>query len=84
MSKFNLIFPMAGESRRFNYQFKPFLQISDQTFIELAYHRFKKYEKKIHRLYFIITKEQDDKINIKEKLDSLFIYFHLIVLHEKY
>ena len=83
MSKFNLIFPMAGESRRFNYQFKPFLQISDQTFIELAYHRFKKYEKKIHRLYFIITKEQDDKINIKEKLDSLFIYFHLIVLPEK-
>ena len=30
---FNVIFPMAGESKRFNYQFKPFLQISDLTFI---------------------------------------------------
>lgn len=83
MLKFNLIFPMAGESRRFNYQFKPFLQISDQTFIELAYHYFKKHETKIHRLYFIITKEQNDNLKIKEKLSSLFYYFDLIVLPEK-
>ena len=83
MSKFNLIFPMAGESSRFNYQFKPFLQISDQTFIELAYLHFKKHENKIHRLYFIITKEQYDTININEKLSSLFCYFQLIVLPEK-
>ena len=83
MSKFNLIFPMAGESSRFNYQFKPFLQISDQTFIELAYLHFKKHENKIHRLYFIITKEQYDTININEKLTSLFWYFQLIILPEK-
>ena len=38
---FNIIFPMAGESSRFDYEFKPFLQISDETFIELAYKYFK-------------------------------------------
>ena len=64
--KFNIIFPMAGESKRFNYQFKPFLQISDETFIELAYKYFKNYQNQIHNLYFIITKEQQQKFNIKK------------------
>ena len=50
MTLFNVIFPMAGESKRFNYKFKPFLQISDETFIELAYLHFKKHEDKINQL----------------------------------
>ena len=45
MEKLNIIFPMCGESSRFNYKFKPFLQISDLTFIELAFKYFKKYIK---------------------------------------
>lgn len=83
--KFNIIFPMAGESKRFNYQFKPFLQISDETFIELAYKYFKNYQNQIHNLYFIITKEQQQKFNIKKKLNELFndINYDLIILSEK-
>ncbi len=29
MKKLNIIFPMCGKSSRFNYKFKPFIQISD-------------------------------------------------------
>ena len=80
---FNVIFPMAGESKRFNYQFKPFLQISDLTFIELAYKYFKDYEEKINHLYFIITKQQEDEYKIKGRLSQLFTNFSVIIISEK-
>ena len=80
MTLFNVIFPMAGESKRFNYKFKPFLQISDETFIELAYLHFKKHEDKINQLYFIITKEQEDYFNIRDRLTDLFKKLHLIII----
>ena len=30
----NIIIPMAGESSRFNYKFKPFLYLDNKRFIE--------------------------------------------------
>ena len=69
--KFNIIFPMAGESSRFDYEFKPFLQISDETFIELAYKYFKNYEDRINQLYFIITQEQENNLNVKNTLNDM-------------
>jgi len=81
--KFNIIFPMAGESSRFDYEFKPFLQISDETFIELAYKYFKNYEDRINQLYFIITQEQENNLNVKNTLNKLFEKFTLIILPEK-
>lgn len=83
MDVFNVIFPMAGESRRFDYQFKPFLQISDKTFIELAYLYFKKYEGRINQLYFIITQEQENNFDIKNKLNELFQKCEVIIIPEK-
>ena len=32
--KLNIIIPMAGESSRFNYKFKPFMLLDNKTFIE--------------------------------------------------
>ena len=61
--KFNIIFPMAGESSRFNYNFKPFLQISDSTFLELAFKYFKFYLNNINIIYFVVTKKQYDNNN---------------------
>ena len=81
--KFNIIFPMAGESSRFDYEFKPFLQISDETFIELAYKYFKNYEDRINQLYFIITQEQENNLNVKNTLNKLFENFTLIILPKK-
>ena len=83
MQKFNLIFPMAGEGSRFNYKFKPFLQISDQYFIELAYKYFKNFENQILKTYFIVTQEQNNKFNIQEKLSEIFTNFELIILEHK-
>ena len=83
MSYFNVIFPMAGESSRFNYNFKPFLQISDTTFIELAYLHFKKYESRIHKVYFVITESQEKQFNVNHKLKNLFHTFELIILNQK-
>lgn len=86
MNKFNVIFPMAGEGSRFNYQFKPFLNISDQTFIELAYKYFKMYDTQINNLIFIITKKQaENKIyNIEYRLKEIFGNdIKLIIIKEK-
>ena len=83
MSQFNIIFPMGGESKRFNYEFKPFIQISDETFIELAYKYFKRYENRICKIYFIITKQQGEKFNINDKLSKLFQNYQLIIIPEK-
>ena len=58
MNKFSLVFPMAGKSSRFNFKFKPFIKISDLTFIELAFLYFEKWNKYISTIYFIITKQQ--------------------------
>jgi hypothetical protein len=83
MNNFNIIFPMAGESKRFDYQFKPFLKISDVTFIELAYKYFCKYEKNINKIYFVVTQEQEDNYHIKNQLSELFDNFDMIIIPEK-
>ena len=83
MSHFNIIFPMAGESKRFDYQFKPFLKLSDITFIELAYKFFKIYEDRIDLIYFIITQEQENDFHIDHELQKMFSNYKLIILSEK-
>ena len=83
MSQFNVIIPMAGESRRFNYEFKPFIQISDETFIELAYKYFEEYRERICKLYFIITQQQEDDFNINDKLRKIFSNYQLIIIPKK-
>ena len=44
---------MAGEAQRFGYDFKPFLKLGDQTFIEHAVEPFYKWKKYIDKVYFI-------------------------------
>ena len=85
--KVNIIFPMAGESSRFNYIFKPFIQISDQKFIELAFKYFYKYEDYLNKIYFVVTEEQNKTNQVNEKLNEIFtsysIDFEIIVLEKK-
>lgn len=83
MNKFNIIFPMAGEGSRFNYIFKPFIKISDQTFIELAYKFFKSYQNQIIKIYFIITQEQNIQFNVEKNLKEYFSNYELIILEKK-
>lgn len=83
MNKFNIIFPMAGEGSRFNYIFKPFIKISDQTFIELAYKFFKPYQNQIIKIYFIITQEQNIQFNVEKNLKEYFSNYELIILEKK-
>ena len=80
MNKFSLIFPMAGKSSRFDYKFKPFIKISDLTFIELAFLYFEKWKKYISTIYFIITKEQELKFNVSEYLNKSFKNFNFKII----
>lgn len=68
----NIIIPMGGKSSRFNYKFKPFLQLSDKTFIELAFENFYKYNKNINCVYFIFNNNQNIKFNVKNNLENIF------------
>lgn len=85
INKFNIIFPMAGEGSRYNYKFKPFLQISDNKFIELALLHFSKYKNFIDTIYFIITLKQNTENNVDNVLKELFEEYNykLIILDNK-
>ena len=80
--KFNIIFPMAGKGSRFGYKFKPFIKISDLTFIQLAFQPFLKHKKYINKVYFIITDEQNKDFLVNENLKKQFpnISYELITL----
>ena len=70
MKKLNIIFPMAGEAQRFGYDFKPFLKLGDQTFIEHAVEPFYKWRKHIDKVYFIFREDQEQKHNVIEYLKT--------------
>ena len=68
----NVIFPMAGESARFGYYFKPFLSVGDETFIERAVRPFLRNIDKVDNFFFIVTREQENIHSVSSKLDILF------------
>ena len=76
---------MAGEGSRFNYNFKPFLQISDRTFIELAFKYFKFFSNNINIIYFVVTKKQYNNNNVKNKISEIFesYKYKIIILSNK-
>ncbi len=69
----NIVFPIAGDGSRFNYQFKPFIKISDITFIEYAVKSFTQYLHLIDTFYFIFRRDQEQKFNVTENLSKLFL-----------
>lgn len=68
--KFNIIIPMAGESSRFNYDFKPFIKLDNRTFIEHCMSAFLKYDDNIESYNFVVTREQEENINVENKLKN--------------
>jgi 2-C-methyl-D-erythritol 4-phosphate cytidylyltransferase len=68
----NVLFPMAGESRRFNYKFKPFLYLDNRQFIEHTLEPFIKYDKIINSYNFIVTEEQEKENNVTNKIKEIF------------
>ncbi len=81
----NLIFPIAGEGSRFNYEFKPFLQIGDKRFIEFAYEPFIKWKHMINNIYFVCTKEQEKENNVSSTIKSIIEHknVHIVTIPEK-
>lgn len=64
--QFNVIIPMAGQSSRFDYSFKPFLYLDNRVFIEHVLDSFKKVN--VRKYYFIIRQEQEDQNKVAETL----------------
>lgn len=82
--KFNILIPMAGEARRFNYKFKPFLKISDMLFIEYVFIYFNNYKSYINNVFFTVTREQYDNNNVKNIIKDIFSeYNYKIIILEK-
>lgn len=70
--KLNILIPMAGESSRFGYKFKPFLYLDNRRFIEHTLDSFIKYDNIINSYNFIITKQQENDLNIVYQLHNIF------------
>lgn len=70
--KFNVIIPMAGESSRFNYTFKPFMYLDNRMFIEHVVSSFISYDKQIESYNFIVTKQQETDNNVTNTLKLCF------------
>ena len=68
----NILFPMAGESRRFNYKFKPFLYLDNRRFIEHTLEPFIKNDTIINSYNFIVTEEQEKENNVTNKMKEIF------------
>ena len=80
----NIIFPMAGEGSRFGYDFKPFLPLADLTFIEKAIEPFVKHIDSIKKFYFVVTKTQEEKYGVRERLELILdVPFEVIIIPEK-
>ena len=79
-SMINIIFPIAGEGSRFGYKFKPFLEATEKTFIELAKKPFDKLKDSLTtKFIFICTHEQDTQYKVEQTLKSKFINDNIIV-----
>jgi len=83
--KVTVIIPMAGQGSRFDYEFKPFLKIENETFIERAVGSFKNHLDDIDKIIFVYLKEQEKQHNVSNKLNELFsdINIETIVLDKK-
>jgi ribosomal protein L23 len=68
----NVLFPMAGESSRFNYKFKPFLYLDNRRFIEHTLEPFIRYDNLIITYNFIVTEEQEKKNNVTNTIKTIF------------
>ena len=68
MKKINIIFPMAGDGSRFDYEFKPFMRLGDQTFIEHAVEPFYKWKEYIDKVYFIFRQDQEKNHEVSKYL----------------
>lgn len=63
---------MAGMGSRFNYQFKPFLEINGSTFIEAAVKPFLEWKHRIASFRFVTLRTQEQQYNVSARLDSMF------------
>jgi len=70
--KFNVVIPMAGESSRFNYRFKPFLKLDNRTFIEHVLESFVNIE--VDTYYFVITEQQEKENNFLHHVNNVLLY----------
>ena len=83
----NIIIPMAGESSRFNFQFKPFLFLDNRRFIEHCVDSFLPYNYIIKSYNFIITEQQEKDNNVTNKIKQIFVTIkdkiNIIIIHKK-
>ena len=83
--KVTVIIPMAGRGSRFDCEFKPFLKIENETFIERSVGSFRNNLDDIDKIIFVYLKEQEKQYNVSNKLNELFsdINIETIVLDKK-
>lgn len=73
MNTCTVLFPMAGNGMRFGGTFKPFLNATEKTFIELAKEPFSVYEDVFSMKYiFIFRKDQEIEFNVSNRLRTMF------------
>ena len=73
MNHINVIFPLAGDSSRFNYDFKPFIFATDKTFIELAKSSFDILHEACNITYiFTFRKDHEQQYNVEKRIVEMF------------
>ena len=82
--KTTVIIPMAGQGSRFDYKFKPFLKIGNETFIERTVSSFRANLESIDKFVFVYLKQQESEHNVSHRLNQMFtdIKIQTVVLEE--
>lgn len=68
----DVFFPMAGQGARFGHQFKPFLTIGNELFIEAALQPFRRFQSQIRRFVFVYLEAQEREFAVSSRLESVF------------
>ena len=70
-SRVTLVFPMAGDDTQ-SGQYRPFMPIGDETFIEAALRPFLQWMNMVERVVFICTERQAVDFQVEPRLKELF------------
>lgn len=83
--KLTVMFPMAGDGKRFGHCYKPFLKVRNEYFIVAAIKTFLKWQHMIKEFVFVYRDDQEKIFNVSKKISEIFdnIDFRLIILDKK-
>lgn len=67
-----VVFPIAGQSARSGFKYRPFLEVGAETFIEAAARPFGRWASAIERMVFVCLADHEAEHRVTERIGTMF------------